>query len=438
MNKNVKKQTLLTSALTLLLSICMFVGCTYAWFTDSVTSAANVIQSGTLDIVLEKWNGTKWENAENGPIFNYENWEPGYTQVVNLRVANEGTLSFKWHAAITTSDELSALADVINVYVKSGLVEATTRDEINYAEFEQYTLREFVNQELTEVTTGTMNPGDEEILGIVVKMDENAGNQYQGLDLCGTFDFIVLAAQNTYEEDSFGNDYDEEAKYLPLSKDILTNDELEYAFSESGKYKLGTDLTNDNYVISEGSNVVIDLKGNTLTANNGLVTEGTSEIKNGTIANASTGYVARTTEGAYTEYDNINVVSKGGGVNVWGEAVFKGGSITLNSTSTSARHVFYVATEGAKLTIEDGTFVFNPTNLTRKGSYLCADSGATIIVNGGSFAKPSTRTAPIQELNGGQVIIYGGTFQFNPSNYVAEGYEAIQGSDGWWTVSAIQ
>ena len=33
--------------------------------------------------------------------------------------------------------------------------------------------------------------------------------------------------------------------------------------------------------------------------------------------------------------------------------------------------------------------------------------------------------------------IYGGTFQFDPSEFVAEGYEAVKGADGWWTVSQI-
>ena len=93
------------------------------------------------------------------------------------------------------------------------------------------------------------------------------------------------------------------------------------------------------------------------------------------------------------------------------------------------------AIRDVNLTIEDGEFTLNPTNRTRKGSYICAQANATVIVNGGIFHLPSTRTAPIQAIDGATVLIYGGTFQFDPSAFVAEGYQAIE-SNGWWTVSA--
>jgi len=154
-------------------------------------------------------------------------------------------------------------------------------------------------------------------------------------------------------------------------------------------------------------------------------------------------YVARVQADEYVIYDNANIVSKGGGVNAYGKTVFNSGSITLNNATSSPRHVFYVAaresdaTVSGSLVINDGEFTFNPTNLTRRGSYICAD-GSDVVVNGGTFHKPSTRTDPIQAINGGTVTIYGGSFAFDPSAYVAEGYQAVQGENGYWTVSAAQ
>ena len=58
------KRALIASALALLVCVSMLVGSTFAWFTDSATSGSNVIQSGTLDIVMEYWDGDSWENAE--------------------------------------------------------------------------------------------------------------------------------------------------------------------------------------------------------------------------------------------------------------------------------------------------------------------------------------------------------------------------------------
>ena len=46
------KRALLMSALALLMCVSMLIGSTFAWFTDSVTSAGNKIQAGTLQVDL--------------------------------------------------------------------------------------------------------------------------------------------------------------------------------------------------------------------------------------------------------------------------------------------------------------------------------------------------------------------------------------------------
>ena len=80
------KKALTASILFLAICFSMLVGTTFAWFTDSVTSSGNIIQSGTLDIAMYWADGTKavpgtdgWTDASTGAIFNHDNWEPGYT-----------------------------------------------------------------------------------------------------------------------------------------------------------------------------------------------------------------------------------------------------------------------------------------------------------------------------------------------------------------------
>ena len=66
--------------------------------------------------------------------------------------------------------------------------------------------------------------------------------------------------------------------------------------------------------------------------------------------------------------------------------------------------------------------------------------GAKIVVNDGTFGKGgsnTTKTKWITEANGGTVTIYGGSFEFDPTEFVADGYEAVMGTDGWWTVAKI-
>jgi hypothetical protein len=153
----------------------------------------------------------------------------------------------------------------------------------------------------------------------------------------------------------------------------------------------------------------------------------------------STDYNHRVAADEVVYYIDAELEADGGGVNIRGKAVFESGSIVIDTTTTNPRHVFYVSgldDANGHLVINDGDFTFNPKNLTRRGSYICAQgANATVIVNGGTFHKPSTRTAPIQALDGATVTIYGGTFQFDPSEFVAEGYEAVE-AGGWWTVTA--
>lgn len=167
------------------------------------------------------------------------------------------------------------------------------------------------------------------------------------------------------------------------------------------------------------------------------------EIVQGDIVSSSTGYGYSVANGESVVFDDVDLTTSGGGINIQGTAVFNSGSVVNDSTSTNPRHMFYVAARenvaNGHLTINDGEFTFSPSNLTRKGYYICADGeGAVVIVNGGTFGKPSTRNnykAGIGELNGGEVIIKGGTFGFDPTNWVADGYEAVQNGNTW-TVSA--
>ena len=98
MTKRTTKNALLMSILSLILCMSMLVSTTFAWFTDEAHVNGNLIQTGNLDIALEKYENGEWVDATTGAIFDYSNWEPGYTQVVHLRVRNLGTLALKWQA----------------------------------------------------------------------------------------------------------------------------------------------------------------------------------------------------------------------------------------------------------------------------------------------------------------------------------------------------
>ena len=79
MKKNhTMKRSLTVSVISLILCVSMLLGTTFAWFTDSVTSAGNIIQSGTLDIEMFWADGKEdpatvaWNDASEGAIFDYD------------------------------------------------------------------------------------------------------------------------------------------------------------------------------------------------------------------------------------------------------------------------------------------------------------------------------------------------------------------------------
>ncbi len=261
------KRALLMSGLALLMCVSMLIGSTFAWFTDSVTSAGNKIQSGTLKLdleLLDKETGWASIKESKAPIFDYDLWEPGYTDVKILKVENEGNLALKWMAKFVSGEELSILADVIDVYVLPyGVLDSEAAAAVAYPadrNLDGYTkvgtVRDFVNT-IETTTTGNLEAGEAAYLGIALKMQESAGNDYQGLTL-GAFDIMILATQDTVESDSFDNQYDANAEYdkvqLPAkSITVTTEEELLAVFAEAanGERELIIDATGVTAHITE-------------------------------------------------------------------------------------------------------------------------------------------------------------------------------------------
>ena len=157
-----------------------------------------------------------------------------------------------------------------------------------------------------------------------------------------------------------------------------------------------------------------------------------NEVKAGSAAN----YGFNAKEGSDVIINDANIYSYGGGVGISGgsNVVFNGGSVYVDSTSTSGRYVFYLS-GNSTLTINDGNFSWDKNDNTRR-AYVYADAGTKVTINGGTFGKASTRADYKAGILGtGEVIIYGGTFGFDPSKWVAEGYEAVK-SGSTWTVQA--
>ena len=213
---NTTKRSFLTSLVSLILCFTMFLGTTFAWFTDLVISKDNVIESGKLDAEMY-WsdnflnaddNGWK-QVKDNKPIFTYNKWEPGYTEVKYIKVANKGNLNFKWKLTIEAEGEVTDLSDVIDVYYVNPV---TAKLESLDGLESQGKLTDVLENKTAE--EGSLTRGTSTVLAIAFHMDELAGNDYQKKSLCEKgFSLKLIATQATGESDSYDDKYDEQAQW---------------------------------------------------------------------------------------------------------------------------------------------------------------------------------------------------------------------------------
>ncbi len=126
------KRALFTSVLSLLVCMAMLIASTFAWFTDSVTSGVNKIvaeQSGCGAVSGGGRLGNQGHRADQS-VQGKRSLGPGYTEVVYLRVKNEGSLALKYKFAINVASRvLGKTADDADIdlsqYIKFGVVEVT-------------------------------------------------------------------------------------------------------------------------------------------------------------------------------------------------------------------------------------------------------------------------------------------------------------------------
>ena len=194
-NKKATKRALLTSVMALVMCVVMLVGTTFAWFTDTASTAVNKIQAGNLkvDLEMQKPDGS-WVSAE-GQTLTFKTkdnraadkilWEPGCRyELPALRVVNKGNLALKYKIQITGIQGDAKLNDVIDWEITG-----TDVSEDGYAHL-------------------TANASKEiKIKGV---MQTTAGNEYQGLSING-IGITVFATQDTVEFDSFDDQYDKDA-----------------------------------------------------------------------------------------------------------------------------------------------------------------------------------------------------------------------------------
>ena len=248
------KRALLCSVLSIALCLSMLIGTTFAWFTDTASTAVNKIVAGNLKVDIvgatsgTHINGLSFQNKDNSAQIL---WEPGVTfHTEGFRIKNAGNLALKWKIAINEDSASTGvvegsngkqgmnLLDVIDFSVVSS--KAKDAEAVKIDEFVGHTAANTVDS-TTYYIKGTMQT--------------TAGNDYQDLTLDG-ITITVYATQDTVEYDSFGKDYDKDAEIVAVTPDSIatvdfTKSNAVYYFA-AGSYS-GTTLT-----VKDNANTVFE------------------------------------------------------------------------------------------------------------------------------------------------------------------------------------
>ena len=203
------KRALLTSVLAILMCVAMLIGTTFAWFTDTASTAVNKIQSGTLKVDIVKEDGVTSIKNESMSFVNKDGsanilWEPGATFMTPaFKIKSTGSLALKYKLTLNGITGDNMLLDVITFSVVK-------------ADGTEVALDTFVGHLTPDAALS-------DALYIKGHMDEAAGNDYQNKTLEG-LGITVVATQDTVENDSYDNQYDKDAEYPAITVGTTLDD----------------------------------------------------------------------------------------------------------------------------------------------------------------------------------------------------------------------
>ena len=479
-NTKTTKRALLSSVIAMLLCVAMLIGTTFAWFTDSASTAVNKIQAGTLEIALEMKNADgswvtaegqtlKWTTADNRAQSEIL-WEPGCTyELQPVQIKNNGNLALKYKIVISGIAGDAKLNEAIEWSYKLA-------DGSDFSIADEGHL-------LAGKSTGAIT--------ISGHMKEEAGNEYKGLSIDG-IGITVHATQDIVEHDSFGNDYDANAEYLydaNAGSHVIVSSvsDIKDALAKGiGNIVLASDVTVADPYLHIGKDASINFNGNTLRGSimssgnigdppNNLVLSDPNnngeysiyskiyEIENGNgqaAAIIATHTTVTIESGKYTN-DNavifcqsfdpnaVGVMINGGTFDGQGAAsviVNLSGNVIINDGEFNAYHDGerygacvqvepYIRHVPSITTINGGTFnadksIFYVNVGTNYIQKIIVNGGTFNVAEGGSLIEVSSGNA------GDYLTITGGTFNVDPSAYVDTANYNVTQSGSTWTVTA--
>lgn len=366
---NSNKKALLSSLFALIVCVAMFIGTTFAWFTDTASIAVNKIQAGNLKVkVMYSTDMSDWKEVTESTKLLNENalWEPGHTEIVYFKVVNSGNLALKYEIKTNSyarGDRCRNVYDkyfYLDTYLKIGLAETSTALTTRNSAIDAVSGNEHSLAKNLRLTNGwaMLKPAEEsQPMAMVIYMPTTVGNEANNVLKFRTpsvkdLTLLVNAVQAQSESDSYGDTYDANA---PTSL-------------ESVEFVSGNNTVENESFLADGGYGVIGVDNGTTTINN-------------------TNVIAKEINGRALAIYAQNQA----------KVIINSGNFEHIITGNSDMYELIYALDDAKVEINGGTFKC----ATPKWTLNCLDgSNAKFTVNGGRFYKFNPATD-----NPGEVVI---------------------------------
>ena len=191
--KRIYKQIALALSLCALIVWCILgTGASLAWFSDTSPEINNIFHFAEFDLVVShRLTDGKWEEVDSQTkIFDEEAlYEPGYVQVVYLKVENKGTLPFTFYTAVNVNGCIEATnvfgqRFILQDYLKFGITTADNEAAMKNSVPDRNAAVKLADMPLHNYDTETavLDPGATKYIALIVRMPEEVGNvaNYRG------------------------------------------------------------------------------------------------------------------------------------------------------------------------------------------------------------------------------------------------------------------
>ena len=240
----------------------------------------------------------------------------------------------------------------------------------------------------------------------------------------------IVTLRHTIGSDDFSADIEDEV----VSDEVSNEAQLIKALKAGGKVTLLNDITlTETANIPEGVTVSLNLNGKTLTggilAPNAVLT-----IENGTFKNENSAVSAIEINAGELTLDNVTIQSARHAVRIDGDvtATINGGTYQVGTYGGSNTNHAVNVSGDANVTINGGTFIGPKGTSADSGAAVNAQAGSTVTIKDGNFSGGKNNTLSAK----GTLTVLGGTFDQDPSDYVAEGYKALEKDGKYYVVSS--